>query len=355
MQDPSAENRMATATKLGRMFASGEISAEQRTLAADIFRVMVGDMETRVRHALAESLKLSAEVPHDVAQALANDVVEVASPILECSEVLTDADLVEIIAASQDGQAIAISRRSRVSEPVSDALIETHDESVVASLMENEGAEISVGGFDKVLTEWRDSDKVKGPMVRRRELPVSVAEKLVNLVSDRLRDELVTRHELPDDVAIDLILEAREKATLGLMGGDNRANDARALVAQLHRNGRLTPSIVTRAICLGDRDFFEAAISALADIKIANAHILISDPGDLGLKSLCRRAGIPAYLFAIVEAAVTVAAETDYDGGPNDRARYRNKMIERVLTKADEGVDSENAAYLISKLVPEAA
>ena len=58
---------------------------------------MIKDAEVRVREALAQNLKENPDLPHDVALSLAQDVDQVALPILQFSDVLTDDDLIEII------------------------------------------------------------------------------------------------------------------------------------------------------------------------------------------------------------------------------------------------------------------
>jgi hypothetical protein len=58
---------------------------------------------------------------------------------------------------------------------------------------------------------------------------------------------------------------------------------------------------------------------------------------------------MPLGLYPAVRAALEVAQETSYDGGPADRERYRRKMIERVLTKVEDA-DPATADYLLSRL-----
>ena len=48
-----------------------------------------------------------------------------------------------------------------------------------------------------------------------------------------------------------------------------------------------------------------------------------------------------------------VACETDYDGGPNDRERYVERMIERLLTRVEDNdaqMNPEDVSYLMDKL-----
>ena len=174
------------------------------------------------------------------------------------------------------------------------------------------------------------------------------------MVSDHLCEHLVTHHELPPNVASDLILQSREKAALGLLPPDARRVNVDELVMQLHENGRLTSSIILRALCTGDLLFFESALARLADLPVSNVHTLVRDDGPLGLENLYAKAKLPKQNYLAVRVAVNVACEMDYDGGPRDRERYRSRMIERFLTKFEElgadTLDSENIDYLLAQL-----
>jgi uncharacterized protein (DUF2336 family) len=117
----------------------------------------------------------------------------------------------------------------------------------------------------------------------------------------------------------------------------------------MHRNDRLTPSLILRALCTGDVGFFEAAMAARSDISIDNAQLLIHEPSRRGLAALYRRAAMPESLYAAVQAAVDVVDETGFDGHARDLERFRARVISRVLTLVED-VDSTDADYLLSKL-----
>jgi len=350
LKDPSPDTRARTAAKVATQFDDGDLSADERRIAEEIFRVMVQDAEARVRRALSEHLKRSPDVPRDVAVKLAEDVVEVAAPMLEFSEVLSDEDLLRIVRSRPPEHQLAVAKRRTVSAVVADALADSGSEDVVSTLMANEGADIAEPTFDKVIDRFGDSERVNESIVRRTKVPISVAERLVTLVSDTLRQQLVARHDLPADLAADLVLQSRERATVGLLSEGADRMDSLELVDQLYRNGRLTSTIILRALCTGDTDFFDAALAKLAGIPIANAHVLARDRGELGLKALYEKCRLPPRMYTFFRVAMDVAQETDYDGGPHDRERYRHRMIERVLTHFEDGFDRESIDYLIAKL-----
>jgi len=352
LRDPSPMNRAATAVKVAREFDSGSLNDEQRGEAEAVFRLLVEDAEVRVREALSTQLKTSTNLPHDVAMRLATDVSTVAVPMLNFSEVLSDADLIEIIAAGDEDKQVAIARRKTVSDSVSDALVDTKRPSVVTKLVVNTGAEIPDGSLDKVIETLGDSEPMQMALVHRPGLSVGITEKLLTVLSDRLQAELVKQQDLPTDLATDLILKTRERAVVAL-SGDSGVEDVQALVQQLYDNGRLTPSIILRALCVGDFRFFEAALAIRAAIPVANAQVLINDPGKSGLARLWVVAAMPDEQLPSARAAIQAATEIDYDGGPGDLERYSRRLIELVLTQCDDpavNFSREDLDYLIAKM-----
>ncbi|HUN49829.1 MAG TPA: DUF2336 domain-containing protein [Candidatus Sulfotelmatobacter sp.] len=354
LQDPSASSRLRTAEKVAHAYRATGLSPSEREIANDIFRVMMRDAAARVRQSLAENLKHCPDVPRDVALVLANDVIEVAAPFLQSSTVLTEDDLIQIVTSQSPDHLLAVARRERLGAPVADALVERGTEAAVAALMENQTAAVSEQALQRALDRFGDSERVHGPMVYRSKLPITVAERLVTLVSNLLCERLLTHHDLPPSVAADLVLQSRERAVMSLSAGAGRT-DVASLVAQLHENGRLTPTIVLRALCTGDLDFFENAMAALGGIPVANAYRLIHDGGQLGFQALYQRCNMPAGLYPIARAAIDAARELEYDGRPGDRERFVARTIERVLTRFEEGFQGENADYLIEKLTRLAA
>jgi len=326
LAEPSPKRRAEMATKVAAVIDDEHLSTEELNLVQDIVRLMAKDVEVTVRASLSDSLRHVTRLPHDVATRLANDVENVALPILLHSDVLNEEDMLAIIKAGAGGKQEAIAKRSVVSEKVSAALISEAGEQAVAALMSNAGAKI----------------------IKRDVLPVTVTERLVTMVTDTLKDYLVSHHDLSPAMAADLVMQSRERVVVNMSGGSSQ-QDLEKLVAQMHRNKRLTPSLVLRTICMGDIAFFEAAISCMANVSLMNARLLIHDPGRLGLKSLYAKSGMPANFLPAVRVAIDVVHETMMDGENNDRERYSARVIERVLTQFSD-FDPEDLEYLLDRL-----
>ncbi|MCH8925761.1 MAG: DUF2336 domain-containing protein [Proteobacteria bacterium] len=358
MADPSSEVRAETTAKIASQFTTEALSPAERRIAEDIFRKLVKDVELRVREALASHLKNSPDLPHDVAMALAKDVDSVSLPMIKFSEVLTDEDLIEIVRDQGATKQVAVAQRPSVSPRVADALVDTGNEKAVARLVANDGAKLTEKLLGRVMDEYEASDAVSDSLARRPNMPAAVSAQLVEKLTERLQDFLLSKHDVSPDVASNLILQARERATMSLVDYGSTDAELDNLIEQLFRKDRLTPSLLLRSVCMGDINFFERAIARLADLPLQNARILIHDQGSLGLESIYMKADLPKRLFPAFRAGIELVRETDYDGGPNDRSRFIERMLERILTQFEDPqsrMTQEDIDYLMGKLEQVAA
>lgn len=348
MSEPSPDLRVELAEEISATLAGTGLTAGEVAVAQDIVRILARDVEEKVRAAVSQGLRRSRNLPHDVAVRLARDIEAISLPLLAVSVVLTDDDLLELVRHGSGPKQEAIAVRTNLSETVSDGLI-THGEApAVVVLMANGTARIADDSLDRAVSRFAADDSVKQAMVLRHKLPLTVSERLVTMVSRDLQEHLLKLHALPSKVAADIVLRCREQEVLHLSLGSADQELGR-MVAQMHHNGRLTPTLMLRALCTGDIAFFEAAMAVKGNVPIANAQTLIHEPSRRGLAALYRKATMPASLFSAVRAAVDVVDETGFDGNERDLERFRARVITRVLTVAGS-VDDADADYLIDKL-----
>lgn len=345
----SADNRAATAQRVAQQIEDESLSDSERRMAEDIVRQFAHDAEVKVRRALAEQVKASHRLPHDVALDLARDVEQVALPVVRYSSVLNDNDLIEIVRGGDAARQGAVASRPTVSAAVAAEIVEIGQESAVAQLAANEGADIADSSFDRMLKRFPGATPVAQALVGRGSLPVRIVEQLFTAVSDSLREVLLARRDVPAETLDEIILHGRERATIGYIALGAEAEQVEALVRHLHERKRLTPSIVVRAIMMGDYTFFAAAMAVRAGISVTAAQILLSDPGPLGLRALYGRAGMPDRFYEAIRAAVAVLGEASYDGEAHDRERFCRRIVERVLTQVDD-LGDDTLEFLMNRL-----
>ena len=345
--DPSTKSRVELAHELGGVVDGAAITEREREIAAEIFRLMARDAEVEVRAALAASLRASPKLPRDVALKLAADVDQVSLPLLEFSPALSDADLVAIIRAGGDTKQTAIARRDALSPTVASSIAEDAGPVAVTAMLANQTAMVSDAALATVLDRLGANEQVQVGLAHRPRLPVNVAERLVGLAGDSLQQYVVARHAVSPDVAADLVLRAREHATIGLSLASSE-EDVQALVDSLHAGGRLTETLVTRALCTGDIDFFERALARIAGIPVTNAYALVHDP--VGLQRLVARCGFSSGFLTTARAVIEIAHDLQLSGADQDRGGFAARMIERVLTQFAGETGADDSEYLLRRL-----
>lgn len=349
MKGESPEQRASVAHRLCRRIGLDVLSDAEKQFAQEIIRILAADAADLVRRTLAITLRSSPILPREIALKLARDIEAVAIPILEESPVFTEEDLVELVLSVTAAKQAAIAGRDGLSITVSEVISEHGAVEAVRALAENQTAEWSDKAYTDALTRFGSDEIVQAGLIRRDFIPVHIAEKMVSLVSGNLFDMLVNRHELPAQLAIDLAASARERVTIDLVEQAGRSHDLPRFVSQLNLNGRLTHSLIMRALCCGQMPFVEHALSELSGVAHQRVWLMIHDAGPLGLQAVFDHAGLPRKMLAAFKAAVNVYHETEHDGGPNDRARFRARMIERVLTQF-QAIPKDDLDYLLDKL-----
>ncbi len=276
ISEPSPDLRAELAEEIAANLAGTGLTASEVTIAQDIVRLLARDVAEKVRMALSHGLRHSRNLPHDVALKLAGDIETIAFPLLADSLVLTDDDLLELVRHGSSRKQETIAGRANLSEAVSDGLITHAGAPAVVVLMGNDTARIAEASLDRAVTRFADNDWVKQAMVLRHRLPLTVSERLVTLVSKEFQEHLLKMHALSPKIATDIVLRCREQEILHLSTGASD-EELRRMVAQMHHNGRLTPTLMLRALCTGDIAFFEAAMAVKGNVPIANAQILIHE------------------------------------------------------------------------------
>jgi uncharacterized protein (DUF2336 family) len=348
VRGPTEDERAAVAHRLCRKIDAG-VSEDEREAANEVLRLMAADAAELVRRALSVTLKNSPALPRDVALKLARDVDSVAAPVLSFSPVFTDADLVEVVRASSGLKQLAIARREILSDQVTAAIVDHAGEDAVKAAVANDNAAFSERSLKVAVDRFAKSEGVTTAMAYRKVLPLSISERLVDLVTERVRQHLVDKHELSPETAIHIALGARERATMDLVDQAGRAADMRAFTAHLNKHERLTSSLLLRAMAHGHLNFFEWAVAELSGVPHHRVWLMIHDAGPLGFRAIYERANLPPRLFAAFRAGVETFHMLQLEGGQLSAAKFQERMLQRFLTQPNPG-GRDDTDYLLEKM-----
>ncbi len=347
----SADDRAIAAHKICRHIDAGgaNLSDEEREQAYEILRVMADDAAELVRRALAVTLRSSPLVPHDIAVQLAKDVESVALPMLNFSPVFTDQDLCEIVRVGGPIRQVAIASRPMLSERVTSTIVDHGVEKAVEVCCANDNASFAETTLQTVVQRFAKSEAVLAAVAYRQALPMAVTEKLITVVSDQLRDHLINHQSITPKLALEIAMGSRERATIDLVDQAGRTPDVQSFVGHLNQAGRLSASLLLRALAHGHMAFFEWGVAELAQVPHHRTWLMVHDAGPLGLKAIYERAGLPARLFPAFRAAVDTFHTLEQEGGMPDAAAFQERMLQRFLTQP-RGATREDMDYLVDKL-----
>ncbi len=347
------ENKSVVAQKVSAYYNGRTVTPKGLRLAEDIFRIMVRDVEAKVRQVLAESLKNTHNLPEDIVQSVIKDTDAVAVPFIKYYADLNAEDLIKILDIPSINKQKAVAQRLNLPNEISEYIVERCPEEVVGVLISNETANIHEKTYNTIVEKYRQSEDIKKRLVYRTELPTSVIEKIANSLSEDLKRRLILSHNLPADLATDIIEEVKEKTTLRISEDYSSDKQIEELVHQLYTSNRLTPNLVVRSICMGDLKFFEYALVYLSNTPIIEVRkILFNTSVDFMIRNLLRKAFIPKTMFPAVFSALKIIKEIRFDCRKNNRKSFAHKVIERILTYGpnNEEMSEEDINYLVSKI-----
>ena len=324
--DPSVRGDLAA--KIARL-APGLSADEQdrlRNMTYEALSLLARDQITRVRQILAEALKDVANAPPELIRALAHDSeVEVSSPVLQFSPVLTDEDLLEIIHSSpMSGKLSAISKRQIVPANVADAIARTDDIDAIAVLLANPSAQIREETLDMLLERAPDHEDWHGPMVRRPQLSARAATRLARFVAEILLLVLQERPDLDPETkaAVAAVVRRRVEEVGSDMADFHRGSmvvvpqtevgeGPMDVAARLYKAGQLEETAVMSAIASGDEDFVAAALATRANLSFALAQKIISTRSAKGMTALVWRGRLSMAVAVLAQIRMGKIAPSD--------------------------------------------
>ncbi|MCF8502540.1 MAG: DUF2336 domain-containing protein, partial [Rhodospirillum sp.] len=261
----SSRNRLAEA--MVDMFSARgrDLSERERSLMVDILKRVLREIEHSVRKRISADLATRQDAPRALICFLASDEIDVAYPILSQSRVLQDADLIEVIRNRTLEHQLAIAVRFQVSEAVTDALVESGNQTVITEMLGNPDAEISAATMDYLVEQSQRVDTFQEPILRREDLPPDVAKRMFMWVSAALRKYILSEFGLDADTVDDLLEKAAQEG-LSTEPVAQRA-PAATLAEKLHAKGNIDPDLLISALHDGEIALFVQLFARMSGMR----------------------------------------------------------------------------------------
>jgi uncharacterized protein (DUF2336 family) len=189
----NVKERLRILQRVTDLFVAGSrrYSGPQIELFDAVLQQLSADIEVKARAKLAHRLADMDNAPPRVIRSLAfSDAIEVAGPVLTHSLQLSDADLVENATTKSQDHLFAIAQRLKLSEAVTDALVERGDSRVVNKVAKNQGARFSLAGYGRLTVRARHDRKLTLSLAERSDMPRQYFLKLLENASASVRAKL---------------------------------------------------------------------------------------------------------------------------------------------------------------------
>lgn len=259
-RNSSSKSRIQLAYEIS-VILEADISFQESEMVADVLITLLHESEKDVRKALSFRLSLIEKVPLRLILELANDDIDIATPVLISSPVLSDYDLMYIIKAQGASYWRLIAKRKALADRVTEMLAGTRDVETALTLLENEDIVLSESVMMLLSDLAQEQSAVAMPLLERDEMSEALACRLFFHVGEdikrwiskryRISEELLTKsvdhvvksgieeptysaQSLPDAVMMEETLAAKDKGflTIKMMIGTLRRSHIRSFVAQ---------------------------------------------------------------------------------------------------------------------------
>jgi len=296
----SREEIYLAVASLYRVQGAG-LNQRERELMRDILRRLTRDVEMAIRVALAQRLAEDTTAPHDLILLLVDDAIEVARPLILHSPLLTEADVLRLIAEAGIGHQEAVAGRPNIGEPVTAALAHSEHESVLLALVRNVTAHISDTTYAVLVEKSRALSGLAEPLVRRPDLPPQLATALCEWVSDALKTYIKSNYAIAPHTLDSAISDANQVVQSEPAGPhDPPPDSAQKLIGKLAASGQLKAGFLIRVLSQGQADLFDLGFAHMLETELEKFRAFFYQDGIRPVALACRAAGIDRSVFATV-------------------------------------------------------
>lgn len=298
-RERSAAGRSELAATVSDLFSGDgdQLSDRERAIMFEILHRIVKDAEMEVRKVISSRLADRADAPSELLALLGNDEIEVAYPILTESTVLHDQSLIEIIRNRTLEHQMAVAIRHSVSEDVTDALVETGDERVIKTLLQNENADISNATMEFLVEQSERVDSFQEPILLRKELRPEMAKRMYMWVSAALRKYIVDNCGANLSDIDDLIEDAVFETVGDQRGSGTNVSKSEQLAQELSKDGKVSPELMIRALQDGEVKLFVNLMSKGANLREELVMRFVLEPGGEGMAVACKALNLSDYEY----------------------------------------------------------
>ncbi|WP_422376768.1 DUF2336 domain-containing protein [Roseibium sp.] len=336
------------AQEFAERYLAADPGSQERTSMAAALTILLDDPSRPVRKAIANVLASSPHSPGHVIRCLAHDVDEVALPILTRSPILTEAELVDLLAEGSDDAQCAIAARDSLPASICAAICEVGCEAACRVLLENRSAKVLQSSLLRLAQRFEDRPDLCDQLLKTRDLPLAMRFQLLMRLAQNLDDHPIVLERVPEHQRATFLSDAEDKVVLRL-ALEAGAEDLPDFVEHLRESGKLTTRLLLRAVCCGRLRFFAASLANLGGVPLPRLCKLLVSVRRSALQAILRKAGLPLRAHQAFLLAIDIARQADADFTydlPLDEARMLTETLLAEMQDGALGADEDVVAFL---------
>jgi uncharacterized protein (DUF2336 family) len=235
-------------------------------------------IETKARAELAHRLARVPNAPPTTVTRLAHDEsIEVAGPILSFSNRLSDEDLLAIASGKSQDRMLAISKRSSLSEKISDVLVTHGNRDVVLSVTRNDGARFSDAGYSTLVDRSINDEVLAICVSMRKDIPQEHFNALIAKASEVVFEKLAASNPHAVYEVHKVLTDITGQDPSGQPGAARDYREAAAQFDVVRRSGASPDPVVCEYARNGKFEETVAAMAALSGAPIKLVESIMND------------------------------------------------------------------------------
>lgn len=272
--DPVKLEKMVLAKRIGQ-FLGADHEDKERSVVEDVARVLAQDVSAQVREVLAFELRKCDQLAGDLAERIAKDIEDVASPFLATTKAFTDQQLADLIPALKEYARVTLARRSDLGAQAAGALVKFGEEKSVTYLVRNDNLDLTGSTYDRMVSRFGDNQRIMDHLSARADLPIEVVQMIASKVSEHCREALVLHYDVQEEVAEDVTTSSKLETLWHRIDGAS-PQQVHAYVTDLRGSKQLTLELAIEMAEKGSKAFLESTVALEAGLPLARVRATFS-------------------------------------------------------------------------------
>jgi uncharacterized protein (DUF2336 family) len=295
-----------------------------------------------VRRTVAEELVTVSDLNADLLFCIIAGEDELALPFLAATPALSPWHMMAVLRVGDEQRQRTVALRPDITAEAAAHIIKAGAAPLVMALMDNEQVQFEASDLHTLYQRFGQVAELLDRLLALPNLPPDIRIVQAKRAAQRMRQLMAERSWLPANDAAELVTDAEEQAILEVLAGLPAADLMQSMHFMASKN-MLTPALIIRAACLGEKRTVEGALAHLSGYAPERAAALAYRGG---MKNLAAKCGLPPACRGLLIAFADVVSEAREEGVQLGRQSFGRRLLEALMTRY-EGLSGADRAKQI--------